>query len=158
MNALKEFTELKTLNLTHSKGWELPYGAAPHTFPVPGSFVGHFKEIYMKSSTTLPQLPEEALERIRPGHLTFNVFVQLEAYDPALFPIPTHGPIPGKHIGPWNHPTWATGRVDRYELVVAPKTVMPGRMEIVWKGRLGVPYELVFSGESRVMSSEDDHL
>lgn len=118
------------------------------------TFQGNLHEVEYDSST----IAGRGFGARQTGTLDFNVFVQLEAYDPALFPIPTHGPIPGKHIGPWNHPTWATGRVDRYELVVAPKTVMPARMEIVWKGRLGVPYELVFSGESRVMSSEDDHL
>lgn len=158
MAALKNFTQLKTLNLLHSKRVVIDIDSIPlPSAPVAGSYVGHFSGVFMRSSTALPQLPEEILERARQGKLTLNLFLEVSEYNPP-------GALLLKRIGSVraayrkHHPTWRAGRVDRYCLVAAPKTLMPGGAEMVWKGRLGVPYELVFSGESRAMSNEHDHL
>lgn len=80
MIALKEFTELTTLNLMHSKGGEMNYNTM-RPAPAPGSMVGHFKEGFMESGTKLPQLPDEVLERVRQGKLTVNLFLKLEEYN-----------------------------------------------------------------------------
>ncbi|QDS77069.1 hypothetical protein FKW77_007216 [Venturia effusa] len=155
MSALKEFSKLETLNLIHLQSGKMEFGNAPPP-PAPGTTVGHFREVCMKSSTNLPHLPEEILDRAREGQLTIKLFVQFTEFNRSLPPVhpvrPAHGVITTSRY----HPNWRAGRIDRYELVAVPKTVMPGRQTVVWRGQLGTPYEMVFSGESRVMSDEND--